>query len=538
MMEQQECLFVDNKLFAESKRVERKRLFGGMIRDFRNRFCHYKSDFQDALTLKTLPTIVFVFLASITPAVTFGGLMGQYTEEAMGMSETLIAQCICGIIFALFAAQPMMIVSATGPVLIFEHSLYMLCQAKDLDFLSIRVYAGFWIFVISIFVVAFDGARMLVYTFAENPVLNYDSFLEIYGNCRNKTFVMLNPTYECRIGQPNTALLSFIAFISTFAIACTFKAVRESYWFGRHCRNFFGDYGVAVAIFLVSGVVHGRLNMPETLSFTNSESRGHRWLVIPHFSTMESRREASQLSLAAALLVFMLMFAETEVTELLLLRKETKLTKGGGMHWDLLLMGFCALLCSLTGLPWMCAAAVQSLAHCGALTINERKTPGGKLAPSRVIEQRVTALAVAILTGMFARLGQHLQLPIASLFGVFMYLGVMNLINVQLVERVTLFLRPVKYYPDTNYVRKVSVCRIHLFTVIQVLLLCGIYAVKQSKQTALAFPFVLLLFVIFRHLAIGRIFTKGELEALDGEEDHEDEGEGGNDCYGSAPIPV
>ncbi|VDL71502.1 unnamed protein product [Nippostrongylus brasiliensis] len=383
-----------------------------MIRDFRSRFCHYKSDFQDALTLKTLPTIVFVFLASITPAVTFGGLMGQYTEEAMGMSETLIAQCICGIIFALFAAQPMMIVSATGPVLIFEHSLYMLCQAKDLDFLSIRVYAGFWIFVISIFVVAFDGARMLVYVtrFTEDV---FAVLISIIFFSESIKFLRI------------ATLLSFIAFISTFAIACTFKAVRESYWFGRH-----------------------RLNMPETLSFTNSESRGHRWLVIPHFSTMESRREASQLSLAAALLVFMLMFAETEVTE--------------------------------------------------------------------VIEQRVTALAVAILTGMFARLGQHLQLPIASLFGVFMYLGVMNLINVQLVERVTLFLRPVKYYPDTNYVRKVSVCRIHLFTVIQVLLLCGIYAVKQSKQTALAFPFVLLLFVIFRHLAIGRIFTKGELEAVCG----------------------
>lgn len=42
----------------------------------------------------------------------------------MGMTETLMAQCICGIIFGLFAAQPLIIVSATGPVLIFEHSLY------------------------------------------------------------------------------------------------------------------------------------------------------------------------------------------------------------------------------------------------------------------------------------------------------------------------------------------------------------------------------------------------------------------------------
>lgn len=72
-----------------------------------------------------------------------------------------------------------------------------------------------------------------------------------------------------------------------------------------------------------------------------------------------------------------------------------------------------------------------------------------------MIEQRVTTLAVAILTGIFARLGKHLHLPIASLFGVFMYLGVMNLINVQLIERASLFLRPVKYYPEASYVGKV-----------------------------------------------------------------------------------
>lgn len=34
---------------------------------------------------------------------------------------------------------------------------------NDMDFLSIRVYAGFWIFGIVIFVVAFDGAKLLVY---------------------------------------------------------------------------------------------------------------------------------------------------------------------------------------------------------------------------------------------------------------------------------------------------------------------------------------------------------------------------------------
>jgi len=39
------------------------------------------------------------FFASFAPAITFGGLMGKYTNEKMGTIETLFAQCICGVIW-------------------------------------------------------------------------------------------------------------------------------------------------------------------------------------------------------------------------------------------------------------------------------------------------------------------------------------------------------------------------------------------------------------------------------------------------------
>lgn len=43
----------------------------------------------------------------------------------------------------------------------------------------------------------------------------------------------------------------------------------------------------------------------------------------------------------------------------------------------------------------------------------------------------------------------------ASLFGVFLYLGVMNLKGVQLVQRIVLFLIPEKYFPVTSYTEEV-----------------------------------------------------------------------------------
>lgn len=48
------------------------------------------------------------------------------------------------------------------------------------------------------------------------------------------------------------------------------------------------------------------------------------------------------------------------------------------------------------------------------------------------------------------------QIPLAVLFGIFLYMGVMSLNGIQLTERLVLLLMPPKYHPDHSYVRKVS----------------------------------------------------------------------------------
>lgn len=48
------------------------------------------------------------------------------------------------------------------------------------------------------------------------------------------------------------------------------------------------------------------------------------------------------------------------------------------------------------------------------------------------------------------------QIPLAVLFGIFLYMGVMSLNGIQLTERLILLLMPPKYHPDHSYVRKVG----------------------------------------------------------------------------------
>lgn len=40
------------------------------------------------------------------------------------MSETLIATSVSGVLFCLLAGQPLLILGATGPVIVFEEALY------------------------------------------------------------------------------------------------------------------------------------------------------------------------------------------------------------------------------------------------------------------------------------------------------------------------------------------------------------------------------------------------------------------------------
>lgn len=74
-----------------------------------------------------------------------------------------------------------------------------------------------------------------------------------------------------------------------------------------------------------------------------------------------------------------------------------------------------------------------------------------------VLEQRVTTIGVSLLMGLFAFGGSYLRLPLASLFGVFLYLGIMNLTGVQFVQRIILFFIPEKYFPDISYTESVKI---------------------------------------------------------------------------------
>lgn len=281
-----------------------------------------------------------------------------------------------------------------------------------------------------------------------------------------------------------------------------------------------------------------KLSVPSGFSVTAPDKRG--WVINPLGERSDFPVWMMVASGLPAVLVFILIFMETQITTLIISKKERMLQKGSGFHLDLLLIVAMGGFFALFGLPWLAAATVRSVTHANALTVMSKAVaPGDKPKIQEVKEQRVTGLLVAVLVGLSIVIGELLrQIPLAVLFGIFLYMGVTSLNGIQFYERLQLLLMPPKHHPDVPYVKKVRTLRMHLFTGLQLACLAVLWAV-MSTVASLAFPFILILTVPLRMCLLSRIFTDREMKCLDADEAEPilDEREG-VDEYNEMPMPV
>ncbi|KAK9953091.1 hypothetical protein ABG768_017116 [Culter alburnus] len=555
------------------------RLFGGLIRDAQRRYPKYISDFKDALNPQCMAAVIFIYFAALSPAITFGGLLGEKTEGLIGVSELIVATCIQGVLFCLLGAQPLLVVGFSGPILVFEEAFFSFCKGNNMEYLTGRVWIGFWLIIIVVLMVAFEGSFLVrfvsrftqeIFSFLISLIFIYETFSKLVKifqehplrRCSAMVIDVDNSTYNSStlsplaansstpetvkvVGEPNTALLSLVLMSGTFFIAFYLRKFKNSAFFPGRLRRVIGDFGVPIAILIMVLVDYSiqdtysqKLSVPRGFSVTSPDKRG--WIVNPLGSDGQFPIWMMFASILPALLVFILIFMETQITTLIVSKKERMLVKGSGFHLDLLIIVTLGGTSALFGLPWMAAATVRSVTHANALTVMSKAVaPGDKPRIQEVKEQRVTGLLVAILVGLSIVIGDLLrQIPIAVLFGIFLYMGVMSLNGIQLTERILLLLMPPKYHPDHTYVRKVRTLRMHLFTAIQVVCLAVLWAV-MSTVASLAFPFVLIMTVPVKMFLLSRIFSTREMQCLDADDAEPtfDEKEG-HDEYTEMHMPV
>uniref|UniRef100_A0A8C3T3M5 Anion exchange protein n=1 Tax=Chelydra serpentina TaxID=8475 RepID=A0A8C3T3M5_CHESE len=551
------------------------RLFGGLVKDIRRKVPWYWSDFYEALNIQCFSATLYIYLATVTNAITFGGMLGDATDNMQGVLESFLGTAVAGAVFCLFAGQPLTILSSTGPVLVFERLLFSFSKDYSLDYLEFRLWIGLWVAFFGLILVATEASYLVQYftrfteegfcalisfifiydavkkmlSLADNFPVNWDykiNDVTLYGCICNSSgtgrsrlppvgrvpqgleaanWSLLTRTECLRVGghlvgnscnyMPDITFMAFILFLGTFLCSMTLKSFKTSRYFPTALRKLVSDFSIILAILIFCGIdaILG-LETPKLIvpsEFKPTNSQ-RGWVVFP-FGV--NPWWVCLVSTVPAVLVIILIFMDQQITAVILNRKEYRLQKGAGFHLDLFCVSLLMILTSVTGLPWYVSATVISLAHMDSLKKESTTSaPGDQPKFLGIREQRLTGLVVFILTGVSVFLAPVLKyIPMPVLYGVFLYMGVAALNSIQLMDRIQLLLMPAKHQPDFMYLRHVPLRRVHLFTLIQVLCLAALWILK-STVAAIIFPVMLLALVGIRK-AMECIFSQQDLSWLD-----------------------
>ncbi|NXJ30858.1 S4A8 protein, partial [Dicrurus megarhynchus] len=556
------------------------RLFGGLVLDVKRKAPWFWSDFRDGLSLQCLASFLFLYCACMSPVITFGGLLGEATHGHISAMESLLGASMTGVVYSLFAGQPLTILGSTGPVLVFEKILYKFCKEYTLSYLSLRTCIGLWTAFFCVVLVATDASCLVCYItrFTEEAFASLICIIFIYEaleklshlretfpvhmhskldlltiyyckceppahpgnetlrfwrsngiNVSGITWGNLTVT-ECRslhgefqgpaCGRngpyaPNVLFWCCILFFSTFVLSSLLKKFKTSRYFPTRVRSTVSDFAVFLTIVIMVlidlgiGIPSPKLHVPHMFKPTRDD-RG--WLINP---IGPNPWWTVLAALIPALLCTILIFMDQQITAVIVNRKEHRLKKGCGYHLDLFMVAVMLGVCSVMGLPWFVAATVLSITHVNSLKVeSDCSAPGEQPKFLGIREQRVTGLMIFVLMGCSVFFTSVLKfIPMPVLYGVFLYMGVSSLRGIQFFDRLKLFWMPAKHQPDFIYLRHVPLRKVHLFTLIQLLCLVLLWAIKASRA-AIIFPMMVLALVFVRKV-MDFCFSKRELSFLD-----------------------
>lgn len=506
-----------------------KKPFAGIKQDFARRWKCYKADFVDGLRSKSIASIVFMFFACIAPAVTFGGLMGRETEGAIGPAQMLTATAVCGFLYALFAGSPLVILGGIGPLLIFTIILYQLCADMGLgeQFLGVYGWVGLWTGLLVILLAVTNASNLMRYftRFTDEIFSALMSLIFIY---KAVEALVAGFTGAQAAGESyEKALLALVLAVGTFYVAMTLANFRRSRYLLPWIREFLADFGPSIALvcMVMLAWTLGSAATLDTLQVSDDGGGQRTGLLVDLWSVPLWAKLAA---VGPAFLAAVLIYLSQNITSRLVNSPQNKLDKGEAYHWDLLIIGLLVGLCSLFGWPWMVAATVRSLAHLRALSDTEEVIQPDGQTTERVLhvhENRVTGVAIHLLIGgaMFAL--SYLQyIPLAALYGIFLYMGFVSLRGVQFVDRLGFLVMDSALYPVNHYTRRVPVKTINLFTLIQfvcLVVLCVIN-VFPNQVVRILFPVFIAMLVPVRFL-LNRFFDHDQIEFLDADEEPDEE---------------
>ncbi|KAH6655096.1 anion exchange family protein [Truncatella angustata] len=496
-------------------------LFRGMINDIRRRAPYYWSDYKDAWDYRVVPATIYMYFANIMPALAFSLDMFTKTDMQYGVNEVLLASVLGAVVFAVLACQPLVIVGVTGPITVFNYTVYDIMAPTGTNYLAFMCWIGLWSLVFHWILAITNSCNWLKY------VTRFPC--DIFGFY--VAFIYLQKGIQVleRFGNDAPFYLSVMVALLVFMIAYACGELGGSPLFWHPVRIFLKDYGTPLTVIFFTGFVHfGRMDsielekLPTSKSFFPTADRG--WFI--HFWDISVGDVF--LAIPFAILLTILFWFDHNVSSLIAQGTEFPLRKPAGFHWDLFLLGLTTGVAGLLGLPFPNGLIPQAPFHTESLCVTkavldteeggEEKKGNYRYEPTHVVEQRVSNLAQGLLTlgTMSGPLLVVLHLiPQAVLAGLFFIMGYQALEGNGITAKILFLLRDGALTPAGHPLRRVRRrAAVWWFVALELVGFGATFAITQTVA-AIGFPVFILLLIPVRALLLPRLFTGEELGLLD-----------------------
>jgi hypothetical protein len=444
----------DDDQSAGSAEKEAGGLFSGIIADLNRRIfspnyildwtlvdkSHLEDDpnafvpTQSAAAIKILAATLYIFISQVLPALTFALLLSQGTNEMMGAAEVLLAMAIGGLLFALFAGQPLVVVGVTGPIVILVVGIYQI--SAGFDFRVTYFWSCFWSMLFHIVIAATnicDGFPKYVTEFSG----------EIFGFliC---TIYLYEGIYEFvklfNEDGVEEALLAFILGMGTLWLCTMLSGAKSWPILNSFSRELLCDYGPIISVVIFTccqyiGIfkdihVH-QLVARETFNVSDQPSYYLARTIFDNMSQMDLSKSdggSVMLGFVMGIIITLLLWFDHNISALISHRKQMK--RGLSFNWDFFLLGLAIGICGILGIPPNYGLLPQAPLHVRALaTIKNEKLDDGSVREhwEYIAETRYSSfgqaalMLVTLAPPVFALVA---VIPTGVLGGMFVFLAV------------------------------------------------------------------------------------------------------------------
>ncbi|KAF3935987.1 hypothetical protein ABW20_dc0104563 [Dactylellina cionopaga] len=490
------------------------RPFRLMKKEFKARSAIYHTDWH--FNQLILASAVFLFFTNLLPGITFASDLDALTGSNYGTIEVVFSTGICGVIFALFSAQPLTILGVTGPFSILAERIYDLCihnlHIPYLPFMAWTCLHSTWMLVLLAVFNAHDYTMKYVTTFSTEIFALLNSVIYFH-----KAIQELQRNHE----QVSFAsfLYSVIGCIGTFLVAVFLaSANRWAPLFHRYVRMGLSEYAAAISIIFFIGMPQiGELRDldKQTLHVSTSFKPSHpdRATFIVDFWNLDVSYIFA--AMIPALIVTTLYFFDVEVSTICATLPRYNIRKPRAYAWDVMLLGLTTGLCGILGIPPANGLLPQAPLHSESLLHDEVDENGKKI--KTVHEQRWSHLlhALGILAFVSPPFMHVLGLtPTSVLAGLFLFMGEQSLSVNPILHRILDMLTPTSELPDLSKEGIKNYWGIHTYTIAQ-LVITGIVFGVTLTPAAPSFPILIILFVPIHLKLSPMVWSKYVLNKVD-----------------------